>query len=191
VVGLLGCALGIAEDDSLRSLSRAVRIGVRCDRPGHPLIDFHTVVGGVMSAEGKVKRNASTKEPETVVSFRHYLSDASFLVAVQGAPDWIEQLSQAVQAPVWPYYLGRKAFPPACPVYAGEGSYASLIEALRAYPIEAKAAEGVAKLRFVVECAPWEGVRRRDEVDSRRLRTFLPRYTQEYLFDVPTSLEAA
>jgi len=41
-------------------------LGVRVDRPGRLLVDYHTVGGGegggVMSAEGKIKRNATTKE---------------------------------------------------------------------------------------------------------------------------------
>src|SRR5690242_15982985 len=62
VVGLLACALGLNQDDDIRDLSRQVEVGVRCDRPGHRLVDYHTVTGGVMSAEGKVKRNATTHE---------------------------------------------------------------------------------------------------------------------------------
>lgn len=181
VVGLLGCALGVSEDDDLRKISRAIKIGVRCDRPGTVLIDYHTVVGGVMSAEGKVKRNATTKEPETVVSLRYYLCDASFLVAIQSDPQWIERLAFAVQHPVWPYYLGRKACPPTCPIYDGEGTYSSLEEAIKK--------DKIGKVRAVLECLPGEGIRRRDEIDSRSLHTFLPRYSREIMIDVPVFQE--
>ena len=93
VVGLLGCALGLNKDEDLRNLNGAIRIGVRCERPGNMLVDFHTVVGGVLSAEGKVKKTASTRKPETVISFRSYLCDASFLAAVLASPEWIACLA--------------------------------------------------------------------------------------------------
>jgi len=185
VVGLLACALGLSRDADLRELSRQVRLGVRCDRPGSHLIDYHTVIGGVLSAEGKVKINAGTHEAETVVSWRHYLCDASFLVAVQAAPELIARLAAAVQQPHWPFYLGRRSCPPARPPFAGVGDYASLEEALAEQPLEPLAdQEGEAQVRAVIECGPGEGVRRRDEVDSRARRTFGPRYTRDVYLTV-------
>jgi CRISPR system Cascade subunit CasD len=186
VVGLLGCALGWSTDEDLRRLSAAVRLGVRCDRPGVVLVDYHTVIGGVTSAEGRIKINANTKEPETVVSLRAYLCDASFLAAVQSTPEWITQLAKAVQAPVWTLYLGRKSCPPAMPVYAGEGEFPDLEAALRS-----GLAKGV-RVRAVIECKPQQGVQRRDEVGSNRLHTFLPRYTREiWLGGAPSPQESA
>lgn len=181
VVGLLACALGWNEDEALRRLSRAIRLGVRCDRPGQVMVDYHTVVGGVMSAEGKIKVNATTREAETVVSKRAYLCDASFLAAVRAEPEWIERLAQAVQMPTWPIYLGRKSCPPARWVYSGEGDFESLEQALIQGPADSK----LEQVRIVLEENYGQGTRRRDEVDSRRLRTFLPRYTKEKLIDIP------
>jgi CRISPR system Cascade subunit CasD len=186
VVGLLACALGLNEDDDLRHLSQQIDIGVRCDRPGHRLVDYHTVSGGVMSAEGKVKRNATTHEPETVVSWRSYLCDASFLVAVQSNDDLIDRLAQAVQAPHWPYFLGRKSCPPSVPVYAGVGQFNTMVEALQ------PRFDGASRrVRAVISCNPKEGTRRRDEVDSRFRRTYLPRYTRDVYVDVPIQNEEA
>lgn len=178
IVGLLACGLGWSRDEDLRSLSRAIRLGVRCDRPGQILVDYHTVVGGVMSAEGKVKKNAATREPETVVSHRFYLCDALFLAAVQSTPEWIGQLAQAVQAPVWPLYLGRKSCPPTRPVFAGVGDFPDLETALTSF------APATGPVRAVIETNE-RGIRRQDEIDSRRLRTFLPRYTVDILINEP------
>lgn len=172
VVGLLGCALGLVSDDDLAALSRSLRMGVRCDREGVFLTDFHTVVGGVLSAEGKVKS-------DTALSWRSYLCDASFLVALRGTPDLIDKLSRAVQQPCWPVFLGRRSCVPALPVYAGEGDYADLLRALRDHPFCGKMQPGQNDLRVVVEVDPGMGVQRRDEVLSNRRRTFLPRYTFE------------
>ena len=173
LVGLLACALGWSEDDDLQNLSRSIHLGVRCDKQGVLLTDYHTIVGGVLSAEGKIKFNANTHKPETVVSQRTYLHDASFLAAIRAEPALVEKLAHALQNPVWPVYLGRKSCPPTLPVYAGEGDYESL---------EAALSNGLAageRCRAVVECAPDEGFLHRDEIDSNRKRTFLARYTHD------------
>lgn len=198
VVGLLGCALGWEHDQDLRRIAEAVRIGVRCDRPGVVLRDYHTVSGGVMSAQGKVKINATTRTPETVVSNRMYLCDASFLVAVQSSADWVERLEQAVQTPVWPVYLGRKSCPPARPVYEAVGNYASLEDALASRPLILRRPAGgppvepgaaVCQVRVVLETTAGNGTRRRDETGANSLRIFLPRYTGERFLDVPFAWE--
>lgn len=180
IVGLLACALGLTADEDLRDLSRQIRTGVRCDWPGILLTDYHTVVGGVMSAEGKIKINANTKEPETVVSWRQYLCDASFLVAIQAAPELVARLAEAVQQPCWPIYLGRKSCPPSLPIFEGMRDYASVEAALNDWPLrEPIGGYRSTTVRAVVECRPGEGARRRDEIDSRSCRTFRPRYTRD------------
>ena len=191
IVGLLGCALGLSADEDLRSLAGQIRVGVRVDRPGERLTDYHTVTGGVMSAEGKVKKNATTKEPETVVSWRTYLCDASFLAAVQGPGELIERLAEAVQDPHWPVYLGRKACPPARPVFEGVGDHTSLADALAGRPCRPQKAHetGEVDLRGVIEVETGAGVRRRDETGSNSRRIFLPRYTQDVSVHAPVAPE--
>lgn len=189
VVGLLGCALGINTDKALRELSRCLRVGVRCDRPGTRIIDYHTVGGGyaypaLLTAEGKPK--VSSGRPHTEQTWRHYLCDAAFLVALQGAPDLIDRLTVAIQAPYWPIYLGRKSCPPSRPPFDGVGDFPDLEGALTAWPLHrATAADktGVVRVRAVIECTPTEkgAVRRRDEIASHSCRTFAPRYTCERL----------
>jgi CRISPR system Cascade subunit CasD len=180
VIGLLGCALGVRSDADLQDLSVRLRVGVRCDRPGVPLVDFHTVVGGVLSAEGKIKKTASTGEYETLLSHRHYLCDASFLVALQGDAVLIARLADAVQRPRWPIFLGRRCCVPSRPVFEGVGDYPSLEAALEAAP------GGPDCVRGVIECAANEGgVRRRDEVLSRTWRTFATRYTRDVMIRRP------
>jgi CRISPR system Cascade subunit CasD len=181
IVGLLGCALGISSDEELGDLSQSIQIGVRCDLPGTLMSDYHTVVGGVMSAEGKIKMTAATKEPETVVSIRQYLCDASFLVAIRGNSGLIDQLKAALQAPVWPYFLGRKSCPPASPVYTGIGDHPSLEEALQNFKMPDR--HSGKQVRAVIECSPSDGTRRKDELVSRKHRIFRSRYTRDVLLD--------
>ncbi|HQM55729.1 MAG TPA: type I-E CRISPR-associated protein Cas5/CasD [Anaerolineaceae bacterium] len=173
VVGMLGCALGISADQDLADLSRGLRMGVRCEREGDFLTDFHTVIGGVISAEGKVKK-------DTVLSRRTYLCDASYLVALQGKTELIERLSKAVQKPVWPVYLGRRSCVPAKVLYEGEGDFDGLLDALQRWPYQGKLVDEDDRLRVVVDVDAGQGTQRRDEILSNSHRVFLPRYTREH-----------
>jgi CRISPR system Cascade subunit CasD len=175
VVGLLACALGLNTDGDLRDLSQQLRIGVRCDRPGTLLMDYHTIVGGVMGSTGKVR-------PGTIVSRRTYLCDASFLVAVRSTSGAIVELAQAVQSPTWPLYLGRRSCPASRPPFEGVGDYPTLEAALGDWPwYQWEAEPGTLRARAVIESQSPTGARRRDEILSRSRRTFGPRYT----YDVP------
>jgi CRISPR system Cascade subunit CasD len=187
IVGLLGCALGISDDAGLRELSDSLRMGVRCDRPGKRLIDYHTVGGGyaepaLLTATGKPKYSSGT--PHTEQTWRSYLCDAAFLVALQGPPDMIARLAKAIQAPHWPIYLGRKACVPTRPPFDGLGDYPDLENALRRDLQE--------PTRAVIECIATDdnAVRRLDAVDSHARWTFRPRYTCEILLSMHTAKEA-
>ncbi len=197
VVGLLACALGLNADADLRVLSENVRIGIRCDRPGTRLMDYHTVGGGydepmLLMADGKPKYipNTNPKLPHTEPTHRAYLCDASFFVAIQSDDETIARLAEAVQDPVWIFFLGRKSCPPSEPVFAGVGDFATLEDALRQnLPV----ADKPSILRAVLECksTDQDAVRRRDEIDSISRRTFLPRYTRDISIELPIEKETA
>ncbi len=189
VIGLIACALGwgLAQDTAISDLSRSLRFGVRVDRPGRLLVDYHTVVGGVLSAEGKIKITASTGERETVVSRRTYLADASFLAALQGPDDLIARTAEALQAPVWPPFLGRRSCPPTVPFFAGIGDFATLVDALRSQPLPADAPSQ--RVRAVIEQPPGQGIRRNDQIASLARRTYLPRHASDILLDIGDSRE--
>ncbi len=189
VVGLLGCALGWADDDKLRTLSESIRMGVRIDKPGARLTDYHTVGGGyalpaLLTAEGKPKWSSGS--PHTELSQRDYLADASFLVALRGEPALMDALAAALADPVWAVFLGRKSCPPARPVFDGVGDFDDLEVALskHKWPEGSEAKNG---LRAVVESTPEVGgaIRHRDHLVSRRYRLFLPRYTRTIILRPP------
>ena len=143
-IGLLCAALGKPREErpgdgfpTLAELS-SLRFGVRVDREGIVIKDFQTAGGGqwvdgeygVVTADGKRKLNP-------VVSNRYYLSDAVFLVGFEGDPALIERLDRALEDPVWPLFLGRKACVPGEPVRLPGGSIRkgiSLEEALSKEP---------------------------------------------------------
>lgn len=99
VIGLLASALGLARDADLSRLV-GLRFGVRIDQPGRRVRDFQTVhdldTGGALP-----------------LSERYYLADAVFLAAVEGETGLLEELDQALQAPAFMPYLGRRSCPPA------------------------------------------------------------------------------
>ncbi len=201
VVGLLAACLGWRRaDPRIAELAAALRMGVRVDRPGTVVRDYQTVVGGVLSAEGRIKITAG--QPETVESWRDYLADAAFLVALEGPSSVLDQVEGALRRPVWPPYLGRKSCPPAAPLYPawpGRPSHwsgVSLAEALERAPwlgpwpgMEAPAS----RLRAVIELPPdgphtsSTGIvqRRRDVPLSLALRRFAHRYVVETLIALP------
>ena len=109
VLGLLAAALGIRRDDeaSLVKLGE-LRMGVRVDREGILERDYH-VTQNVPTTTGRGHR--------TALSHRYYLADAVFLVVLESNDaDRLDQIQQALRAPVWPIFLGRRAFPPARPL---------------------------------------------------------------------------
>ncbi|MFK0172603.1 type I-E CRISPR-associated protein Cas5/CasD [Streptomyces sp. NPDC090306] len=124
LTGLLAAALGRPREHRLDDLDLIVT--VRVDRPGSRLRDFHTVGGGlsgdrtVVTAEGK-RRDSDTS---TLTSTRWYLEDAAFTVALT-LPDHTPPptaWADALRAPRWPLYLGRRSCPPAGPLLLGHST---------------------------------------------------------------------
>lgn len=118
IVGLLACALGRPRHADITDLA-ALDLTVRVDRPGSRLTDLHTVGGGlpakatVITAEGKRRSEATS----TVLTRRTYLMDAAFTCAVTGlSADLVDACTQALTAPRWPLFLGRRSCPPEGPV---------------------------------------------------------------------------
>ena len=139
-IGIILCAMGVERDDAGPALERlvALRMAVRIDHPGTSVWDYHTAGAGIgiRQAEGGIKLTAETKKPETLLSRRQYLFDASFLVALQGDSEVIREAAAALQDPVWPVYLGRKCCIPTEPVFSGTGEHQSLLEALSSQPLQ-------------------------------------------------------
>lgn len=132
VQGLLGCALGYPMRDPRLEELNQLEMGVRTERPGSRMTDFHTTMGVMRTAEGKAK--GKPDDPSTIVSYRSYLQDASFLVVLGGPEDLLERCREALEHPRWPVFLGRKSCPPTRPVLeAWTDSFSSVEDALQGY----------------------------------------------------------
>ena len=147
IIGLLGCSAGILRpawrsqdqiEKKLEIWDGALVFGVRCDSPGTIEIDFHTVQGSNWISAG-----GSKKIEHTEVTWRDYIHDAAFLVALALKPErtadvgLLGEFAKSLQNPKWPLYLGRKCCVPSRPVFerlTEEGEYPDLESALRNEP---------------------------------------------------------
>lgn len=112
VIGLLCAALGRPRHAPISDLA-ALRMGVRVDREGKVAYDFHT-------AQNVLKASGGNKDTEP--SRRYYLADAAFMVGLEHSDlAFLQTIDQALQNPVWPLYLGRKAFVPSEPIWQEGG----------------------------------------------------------------------
>lgn len=136
LLGLLAACLGIERSDhsGQAQLASSVEFSVRVDgtverpggkkpvtKPGVKLPDYHTV----MDAR---RVNRQPKPGETIQSWREYLFDAAFTVAVGERPDahyTLDQISTALRRPCYTPTLGRRACPITRPLLDGDPIEAS------------------------------------------------------------------
>lgn len=156
VIGLLCAALGRPRTESVDDLA-ALAMAVRVDREGVHRCDFHTAGGGKVPGRknyGVAKASGATAA--TVISRRFYLADAMFLVAIAGGLDLLKNVQEALTAPCWPIFLGRKSFVPSMPVLPLDNPWGGIREA---------ATPGA-----LLEMLPWEPRSPRDRLPDNGLR---------------------
>ncbi len=162
VVGLLCAALGRRRSEPLDDLT-ALRMLVRVDREGILLSDYHTIGGGTWKGRPYGVAKADGSSIDTVLSTRHFLADACFLVALGGDRPLLERLHRALADPVWPLFLGRKSFVPSPPVWLPDGLTDDGAEqAVRRYPFLGRPSDRRDRLRVVSEQPFGQGDPRRD-----------------------------
>ncbi|MCU0514132.1 MAG: type I-E CRISPR-associated protein Cas5/CasD [Anaerolineae bacterium] len=184
IVGLLCAALGRARHEPLHDLA-ALRMGVRVDQEGAIRRDWHTAgMGGIYKVSGGVKDSLMTSQ-------RYYLTDAKFLVGLEGPPDLLETLHAALQRPRWLLCLGRRACIPAERIWLPDGLQPAELETTlttyttwRGYPNQ------VERLRYVIEEAGGS-LTRSDQPVSFAPRRFLPRRMQMKYLPPPFAAEEA
>ncbi len=144
VIGMLAATKGLRRTDPLEDLLQ-LKIGVRTEQPGRIERDFQTARS----------RDGSTAMP---LSYRFYLADAVFAVAIEGPTPLLEGLRDALRRPVFPIYLGRRSCPPAGFLDHGmhDGDVATVLEELPwlASPAVQRAAAATVELTIHRDCAP-------------------------------------
>lgn len=135
VIGILACAMGYGRgDERILNLQENLTMGIRVDKAGLLMQDFHTVTSnkGYLVAATGGKRVGSA----TIVTPRQYIQDACFTVALSGDEDLIRKCEKSLKDPVWPIYLGAKCCVPSRPVFeAITYEYSDVLEAIRNYKL--------------------------------------------------------
>lgn len=144
VVGMLAAAIGLRRDGDVSALS-ALRFGVRTDRAGRLLCDFHMA-------------RHPTDAKRAYVTYRYYLEDAVFLVGLEGEDALLSTLETALLHPAYPLFLGRRSCPPAGQVVLGIRQ-APLQRALEAEP---PLVSGISFARIEMDAADVNGRVQRD-----------------------------
>ncbi len=179
IVGMIGCAMGLRRgSEQLTVLSEKIRVAVRCDRPGKQSIDYHTVTAddAIINAQGK-------KRCKTIVTYRTYLQDAFFLVAIETDWELAQKIDHSFHEPCWPVYLGRKSCIPSKPIYIGiKEEYDSLEEAMNQYQVEGRRGkqDGIGKVFYEIESMDGRGYERFDELIDASKRSFASRHVNIY-----------
>lgn len=173
VIGLLCSALGRTRDQPIDDLT-ALKMAVRVDREGRVMRDFQTI-------KNVVRASGNSVEP-TVISNRYYLSDACFIVFLEGDEKVLIMARKALNNPVWPLFLGRKSYVPSSSIVLGEGIVQGHIEhAIRTIPFQGreerdKKRDKDKRIRVVIETSPGKGDAVIDVPLSFADRTFGTRY---------------
>ncbi|MCB1704628.1 MAG: type I-E CRISPR-associated protein Cas5/CasD [Halioglobus sp.] len=130
VLGLLCCARGASGEQTewlhhWAERDLQVRAYVRQDRQGLPLQrlpllrDFNMVGSGYDDqdpwASMLIPKTSTGKKAVgggAKMTYRYYIQDMAYAVALQGSQDELETLANALANPVWDLYLGRKTCVP-------------------------------------------------------------------------------
>ena len=190
VVGLLCAAMGVPRADAttIRKLGE-LAMGVRADREGEVLRDYHTVGGGKFAGQPHGVYDAKLKRGvHTVPTTRDYLSDAVFLVALEGDPVLLERAREGLVSPCWHVSLGRRACVPSGPLFVSLEA-TPLGECLRTWPRNERALSG--PLRLILESTADEGRPRDDVPLSFEPRAFGRRYITIASVDPPPARMAS
>jgi CRISPR system Cascade subunit CasD len=157
VLGLVAAALGRGRTDPIEDLV-ALRFGVRGDRPGEVVRDFHTLSslfndeGKFAPGEGRLPTASGghrSTATSTQVTERFYLADACFVAGLEGDAAMLSQLDGALRRPVFPIYLGRRSCPPDAPVRLGVHD-GDLLQVLGSIPWQGGV--GIARAGALVHC---------------------------------------
>ena len=143
ISGLLAGALGIAREEGEKHIKIDQDYGtaVRIFLSGESSRDYHTAQMPEGGPYNNRREELSNREKlHTVLSYRDFKMDAFYQIAVWRKQDEtlfsLEKIKQALLAPRFPLYLGRKSHPLSLPVCPMVFSGLSLKTAFEKYPLD-------------------------------------------------------
>ncbi|MBI4705395.1 MAG: type I-E CRISPR-associated protein Cas5/CasD [Deltaproteobacteria bacterium] len=150
LTGLIANALGLLRADASlhEAIQARLRYAARRDRAGSVLVDYQTVDFDPAGSMGSdlawttcaviEERKGGDAAAGTHIRYRHYLADAIITVAFTldppGTAPTLRAVSDALQRPARPLFLGRKCCIPSGPIWLGESEAASLRGAIETAP---------------------------------------------------------
>lgn len=103
VIGMVAAALGRDRSENIEDLSN-LDFGVRVDQEGVIERDFQIARKG--TSDGIIKE-------------AYYLADYVFVAALRGEEEFIKEIKEALETPIYPIYLGKKCSQPTDPFILG------------------------------------------------------------------------
>lgn len=108
ILGMLRCALGVPRFQPCPDLD-ALTITIGEAHHTDTLRDFHTLRNAV-DYNGAPGRD--------IITTRHYLTESASTVTIDGTPETLERITEALRRPRWQLYLGRRSCVPDKPILA-------------------------------------------------------------------------
>jgi CRISPR system Cascade subunit CasD len=148
VLGLIGAALGIdrQDQDGHDALDAGYGVAVRVDAPGRVMVDYQTAQtlrqSEIRRARPRTRRDMlrhgeRVHDLETILSWREVRVDAAYTLGLWARDDarWtLATFADALRAPVFQLYAGRKAHPLAWPLQPEVVEAPTLVTALAIRP---------------------------------------------------------
>ena len=127
LLGLVGACMGIERDDhkGMRGLADSIEFAVRVDKSaarienGNAAIKSHLKLSDYHTVREARRANRAPRDGETIQSWREYLFDAAFTVAIgerQEAPVRLDCIERDLRMPCYTAVLGRRSCPLARPL---------------------------------------------------------------------------
>lgn len=138
VIGVIASAMGIERDNPIiTELGKNLEVSVRIEKRGSVLNELQTVNSIPVYEQGLGKAKLKVKKDYHPLLTKMYLQDAIFTVYVKGEKNIIEKCYEALQNPIWPYYLGRKCCVPSSPVVQDKLFYnvEDIVDFIKSTPI--------------------------------------------------------
>jgi CRISPR system Cascade subunit CasD len=147
IVGLLANALGVrrADSDRLQRLQDRLIMAARWDRLGERLRDYQTAElkasdhGWTTRGNPEGRAGGAGTYAGKHIRYRWYQADAAMTVALRlepaGGPPTLQDLSEALERPARPLFIGRKSCLPGVPIMSGFIEAATVLDAITAAPL--------------------------------------------------------
>jgi CRISPR system Cascade subunit CasD len=125
IMGMIGSALGISCENPAFERFFKLSMAIRVLQEGSKEKDYQNARNFITLKKTKRPKNMLTEQ-----TWRFYLANADFLIALTGEDAIIEKVVNAVKSPAYHLYMGRLCCTPTCPVFFALTDYQNPVEAL-------------------------------------------------------------